>query len=366
MPVAELQKLTGNIRPLVRFEPAEHQHKAVIFICFEYHPPTNQKVKQLAGARWSHTKKAWYVSDNQFYREKFGLPAKPAGKEVLAQIQPENQPAFKIYIETLQLKAYSGSTIRTYRNEFAQLLYLLKTVPVATLNSEKLRSYFLYCTNTLKLSENTLHSRINAVKFYFEQVLHREKVFFEIPRPKKQAQLPKVISQAEIKKLFEVTKNLKHNLMLKLCYGMGLRVSEIVNLKVTDIDSKTMQVFIERAKGKKDRYANLPLSILENLRSYYKAYKPVKYLFEGQYTAQYSVRSVQQVFYNGMRKAKINKTIGIHGLRHSFATHLLENGTSINFIQQLLGHNDIKTTLRYTHVSQQSLKKIKSPLDEIG
>ena len=122
-----------------------------------------------------------------------------------------------------------------------------------------------------------------------------------------------------------------------------------------------MQVFIERAKGKKDRYANLPISILESLRSYYKAYKPVKYLFEGQYTAQYSVRSVQQVFYNGMRKAKINKAIGVHGLRHSFATHLLENGTSINFIQQLLGHNDIKTTLRYTHVSQQSLKKIKKP-----
>lgn len=365
MLTTDMQEPSVQNRPQLRFELAEHQHKAVIFICFEYHQQTNEKVKKLPNVKWSHTKKAWYVSDNQFYREKFGLPAKPAGKEVLAHIQPENQPAFKTYIETLQLKAYSGSTIRTYRNEFAQLLYLLKAVPVTTLDSEKLRSYFLYCTNTLKLSENTLHSRINAIKFYFEQVLHREKVFFEIPRPKKHAQLPKVISQPEIKKLFEVTKNLKHNLMLKLCYGMGLRVSEIVNLKITDIDSKTMQVFIERAKGKKDRYANLPVSILQLLRSYYKAYKPVKYLFEGQYGEQYSIRSAQQVFNDGMRKAKINKAIGIHGLRHSFATHLLENGTSIIFIQELLGHNDIKTTLRYTHVSQQSLKNIKSPLDGI-
>lgn len=147
---------------------------------------------------------------------------------------------------------------------------------------------------------------------------------------------------------------------------MGLRVGEVVNLKVTDIDSKAMQVFIERAKGKKDRYANLPQSILEQLRAYYQAYKPCKYLFEGQYGEQYSTRSVQQVFKNAMLKAKINKDIGIHGLRHSFATHLLENGTDIKFIQELLGHNDIKTTLRYTHVSRQSLKNVKSPLDTIG
>jgi site-specific recombinase XerD len=146
---------------------------------------------------------------------------------------------------------------------------------------------------------------------------------------------------------------------------MGLRVSEIVNLKITDIDSGNMQVFIERAKGKKDRYANLPESILEQLRTYYKQYKPTKYLFEGQYGEQYSIRSAQQVFKTAMKKAKINKEVGIHGLRHSFATHLLENGTDIKFIQELLGHNDIKTTLRYTHVSEKSLKKIKSPLDNM-
>jgi integrase/recombinase XerD len=236
---------------------------------------------------------------------------------------------------------------------------------VNDLTPVRLRSYFLYCINTLQLSENTLHSRINAIKFYFEQVLKREKFFFDIPRPKKPSILPQVIHAKDIKRLFEVTTNIKHNTMLKLCYGMGLRVSEIVSLKITDVDSKNMQVFIERAKGKKDRYVNLPETILTQLRAYFVEYRPKKYLFEGQYGEQYSTRSAQKVFADAMKKAKINKAVGIHGLRHSFATHLLENGTDITFIQQLLGHNDLKTTLRYTHVSKITLKKIKSPLDNL-
>lgn len=149
-----------------------------------------------------------------------------------------------------------------------------------------------------------------------------------------------------------------------------MRVSEIVNITITDIDSKNMQVLIEKSKGKKDRYANLPESILTQLRAYFVAFRPKKYLFEGQYGAQYSIRSAQQVFTQALKKAKINKTTGIHGLMHSFATgptlrHLLEAGTNIRFIQDLLGHSDIKTTLRYTHVSEKSLKNIKSPLDSL-
>jgi len=159
--------------------------------------------------------------------------------------------------------------------------------------------------------------------------------------------------------------NPKHALMLKLCYGMGLRVSEIVNLKITDIDSKRMLVHIEAAKGKKDRYVTLPSSILNDLRNYYKTYRPKIYLFEGQYGSQYSIRSVQAVFKNAMRKAKINKTVGIHGLRHSYATHLLECGTDMVFIQKLLGHKDIKTTEIYAKVSNRHLGNVKSPLDDL-
>jgi len=350
----------------VQYELKAYQGKDVIFIRFEYDRALIERVKKLVGVQWSQSEKAWYVLDSTLYREKFGLaPKNLTGKAVLLNIHPANQPALQRYLETLQLKAYSPNTIKTYLNEFAQLLYTLKEKNVDTLDETRLRSYFLYCINTLKLSENTLHSRINAVKFYFEQVLKRSKFFMEIPRPKKPSILPQVINTQDIKKLFEVTTNLKHNTMLKLCYGMGLRVSEIVQIKITDVDSKNMQVFIEKAKGKKDRYANLPESILVQLRAYFLEYKPKKYLFEGLYGDQYSIRSAQQVFSDALKKAKINKKVGIHGLRHSFATHLLEAGTDISFIQELLGHNDLKTTLRYTHVSKQTIKNIQSPLDKL-
>ncbi len=348
----------------IKYELANHKDKDVIYIHFERNLEMNQRVKKLVGVKWSNTKKAWYVLDSAFYRSKFKLlPKSPIGKEVLSNIDVVNQPALQKFIETLQLKAYSPKTITTYQNEFAQLLYILKGTHVDELDAVRLRSYFLYCVNTLKLSENTLHSRINAVKFYFETVLRRDKFFFEIPRPKKPSLLPKVISIKDIKKLFEVTTNLKHNTMLKLCYGMGLRVSEIVAIKIKDIDSGRMQVFIERAKGKKDRYVNLPESVLLQMREYFKEFKPKIYLFEGQFGGAYSARSAQQVFSDALEKAKINKTIGIHGLRHSYATHLMESGTDVMFIQKLLGHSDIKTTLRYVHVSKKDIKNVKSPLD---
>jgi site-specific recombinase XerD len=286
-----------------------------------------------------------------------GLPSK--------HISAVNQPALDALREKLLLKGYSRNTQRTYYYEFAQLLYLLKDFDVKDMDAERIRRYFLYCLEKLQMTESRMQSRINAIKFYFEQVLGREKIFFDIPRPKMPWQLPKHISQRDIRKLFATVENTKHALMLKICYGMGLRVSEIVNLKITDIDSGNMQVLIARAKGKKDRYVNLPESILEDLRNYYRQYRPKKFLFEGQEGGKYSIRSVQHVFKNALEKAKINKNVGIHSLRHSFATHLLENGTDVSFIQQLLGHNDIETTMKYAKVAQKNLKKIKSPLDNL-
>ena len=283
-----------------------------------------------------------------------------------AQIHPVNYPAIKRMHELLLLKSYSENTIRTYCLEFSQLLYILKDTPVDSLLPERLRAYFLYCVTKLKLSENVIHSRMNAVKFYFEQVLGRDKFFFEeIPRPKKKSQLPKVISKGDIAKIFAQVENPKHLLMLKLCYGIGLQVSEIVNLQISNIDSRRMLVHIENAKGKKDRYVNLPMTILDDLRNYYRSYRPKTYLFEGQYGGQYAIRSVQAVFKRAMQKAKINKKIGIHGLRHSYATHLLECGTDMYFIQKLLGHRDIKTTEIYAQVSNRQPVNIKSPLDDL-
>jgi site-specific recombinase XerD len=350
-----------------QFSLGEHNDTPVIFVNFPFDLSMKNELRaKFPSAKWSASKKCWYLPDVNAVRNEIGMnPKTVMGKAVISQIHPVNQSALKRMHELLLLKAYSPNTIRTYCIEFSQLLYLLKDIPVDSLTPERLRSYFLYCSK-MKLFENLLHSRYNAVKFYFEQVLHCDKFFWEdIPRPKKKSSLPKVISKSDIAKIFAQIDNLKHSVMLKLCYGMGLRVSEIVNLKITDIDSDRMLVHIENAKGKKDRYVTLPLSILDDLRKYYKTYRPKIYLFEGQFGGQYSIRSVQAVFKNAMKKAKINKAVGIHGLRHSYATHLLEKGTDMYFIQKLLGHANIKTTEIYAKVSNRQLGNIKSPLDDL-
>ncbi len=349
----------------VTFTPAVHRGKAVIFIQFPYNAKWTAAVKKMQTAQWSQSRKAWYVDDNPYFRNRFGLTSQHVSKEVLVKIHEVNQAALTELVNALEVRAYSPNTIKTYKNEFAQLLYVLKSYPVNELSAEKLKAYFLYCLRELKHTENQVHSRFNAIKFYFEKVLMRGKLFLEIPRPQKPSKLPKVINAADIKKMLSTVTNIKHNTMLKLCYGMGLRVSEIVNLKVSDIDSKRLQVLVERAKGKKDRYVNLPESILDQLREYYKQYRPKTYLFEGQFGEKYSTRSVQLIFKTALQKAKINKPVGIHSLRHSYATHLMEAGTDVSFIQKLLGHNDIKTTLIYAHVSKKDLNKIKSPLDSL-
>ena len=304
------------------YKPGTHNGQKVIFIQFEKSYTLQEEVKTLVGRNFSNTHKCWYVPDVAFYREKFGLPHEVAiSNQTLSKISELHHLELRKAIETLQLKGYSPNTIRNYTSELIQFFRHIHPKEAPEITIDDIKNYLLYCINILKLTENSLHSRINAIKFYYEKVLLFEKIAVEIPRPKKQLKLPKGFNVLEIKKILEVTPNIKHNTILKLIYGMGLRVSEIINLKIRDIDSVTMRVFIERAKGKKDRYVNLPESILEQLRSYYKEYKPKEYLFEGQYGGQYTTRSVQQFFTKALKNAKINKKLGVHGLRHSYATH---------------------------------------------
>ena len=206
------------------------------------------------------------------------------------------------------------------------------------------------------------------MKFYYEQVLGREKFFWEIPRLKKQLILPKVLNESEIGRLFRSIENIKHKAIVFTAYSSGLRVSEIVHLKIKDVDSQRMTLFIDNAKGKKDRIVNLSPLLLDILRAYLKKCKPrpLKYLFEGRrFGEPYSIRSAQEVFSAARKKAGINKEVSFHGLRHSFATHLLEKGVDIRYIKDILGHFDIKTTERYTHVSKRMLVNIVSPLDDL-
>ncbi len=283
--------------------------------------------------------------------------------ERIANVNAHIIPAME---QHLKLKAYSPSTIKTYLGEMTQLLALLKNIPADDLTPEHLKRYLIHCYEKLKLTENTLHSRINAMKFYYEQVLGRDKFFWEIPRPKKQYILPKVLGESELKRLFSALKNKKHKAILFTAYSAGLRVSEVVNLELKHIDRSRMQILIKNAKGKKDRYVMLSPLLIDIITNYYKTSKPqpAKYVFESpEPGTAYSKSSMQRIFQIARKNAGIAKEVSFHSLRHSFATHLLEKGVDIKYIKDLLGHFDIKTTARYLHVKREQLVNIESPLD---
>lgn len=365
-----------------------HNNQRRIMLRFGNDILPNTAIKSITSARWSNTFKSWHIPANKEVYNAFKKLLPPgchinetsanaiikgnrqdvAATPLPPALNQANANALKLYVQHLQLKAYSRSTIKTYKNAFSIFLQTLAGTAADSLSTQRVKDYLEYCLVKLKLSENTIHSRVNAIKFYYEQVLHREKFFWEIPRPKKPLLLPKVLNQDELRNLFNALQNKKHKAMLFTAYSAGLRVSEIVNLKLNDIDSTKMQIFIKRAKGKKDRYVNLSPVLLDVLRKYIMAYqpKPTIFLFESDQTkAAYPVRTIQQIFYNARVKAGISKDVGIHSLRHSFATHLLDKGTDIRYIKDLLGHFDIRTTERYLHVSKQQLVNIVSPLDDL-
>jgi integrase/recombinase XerD len=186
---------------------------------------------------------------------------------------------------------------------------------------------------------------------------------YYIQRPKKEKVLPKVLSEQEVLSILHCSENLKHKAILSLIYSAGLRRGELINMKVNDIDSKRMYVIIRQGKGRKDRYSILSEKVLELLRRYFTEYKPKEWLFEGQFGGQYSATSIQNILRDAVTRAKIRKKVTVHTLRHCFATHLLEHGVDIRYIQELLGHESSKTTEIYTHITQRGLGKIKSPLD---
>lgn len=211
-------------------------------------------------------------------------------------------------------------------------------------------------------SNSYVNLAVNSIKFFYEVVHGMPNRFYSIERPRKQKQLPNVISKEEVMRLMEHTNNIKHKCVVGLLYSSGLRRGELLNLLVTDIDSKRMMVHIKNAKGNKDRYSILSPSILKDLKEYYKAYRPSNYLFEGSKGGKYSVTSVLKLIDSAAVRAGIAKKVTPHMLRHSFATHLLENGTDLRHIQLLLGHSSTKTTEIYTHVANRSFMDIKDLL----
>lgn len=260
---------------------------------------------------------------------------------------------------------YANSTLKTYKTAFEEFINYYNEIAIEDLNETMITDFLRYLVLERKVSTSYQNQAINSIKFYFEKVLRRDRGVYYIDRPKKEKTLPNVLSEDEVKRLFSVITNLKHKCILMLAYSSGLRVSEVVNVKVTDIDSKRMQIRISQAKGKKDRYTLLSPKYLVFLRKYFKEYRPKDWLFEGADRGKYSVRSVQAIMKEAVKRAGITKKVTAHTLRHSFATHLLERGTDLRYIQSLLGHESTKTTEIYTHITTKGFDQIRSPLDDL-
>jgi len=273
-----------------------------------------------------------------------------------------------LYLESLRRelvsRKYSQRTIKAYLYYNEDILRFAKKNPKSISNGD-IRNYLFHQVEQRNASASTLNIAINASKFYYGEIL-KKKFVYEIKRPKRDKKLPVVLSQNEVLRILSTVSNIKHKVILMLVYSAGLRVSEVVRLKVEDIDTNRKLIHVRGAKGRKDRYTILSDVALETLSLYMKAYQPNNWLFTGaKKTNHLSTRSVGKIFSNACEKAGIKKDVSIHCLRHSFATHLLESGVDLRYVQELLGHQSSKTTEIYTHVSNKNLRAIKSPLDNL-
>ena len=266
------------------------------------------------------------------------------------------------FIKILKVKRYSPNTIKTY-SSFVNLVIRHFKKPLKEVSEQDLYNYIYNLIHHKKISFSYQKQLVMSIKLYYKELLNTEiNIQYLIPS-RKEKKLPIVLSKNELKRIVNAIENVKHRCIISLIYSAGLRISELVNLEITDIDSERMFISIKRAKGNKDRVIPLSEKILKMLRIYYKEYKPKQFLFEGQKGRKYSPSSIRQVLKKGGIKAGLKKLVSPHTLRHSYATHLLEDGVDVRVIQKLLGHNSLNTTMIYTHIATPSLLKVKSPFD---
>ena len=342
--------------------------------------PFNQnlvtRIKTIPYASWNKEERVWILPFSDTIKNTIIYYFEQAGFEVkVKEINTNKNKEIKFYtnnrkcpdefINKLKLKRYSKNTINTYVSAFTDFINYYADKNIDDITEQEIKNYLLYLIEKRKISSSFQNQIINAVKFYYEKVKGGDRTFYFIERPIKEKILPTVLSEEEVKSILATVENLKHRCILLTIYSAGLRISELINLKIADIDSKRNIINIKSAKGKKDRYSLLSDKLLIYLRQYYLEYKPKVWLFEGQYGGQYTESSIQQIFRRACIHAKIKKHATVHTLRHSFATHLLEHGTDLRYIQELLGHSSSKTTEIYTHITKKGMEQVKSPLDNL-
>ena len=342
-----------------------------------------QEIKDIPGRVWSPEAKCWRLP---YVVETISLLYRAFGEKAVFNFRPSDEipvawankpePAVKTILpahkeclvaleEQLILERKSYSTLKSYKGHLLRFLQYYPDVQPAEINEKQIRDYMLHLVKDKGISESTQNQVINAIKAFFEKVLKQEQKMYYIPRPKKPQKLPNVLSEKEVVNLLKATGNNKHKCILMLIYSAGLRLGELVRLKIRDIDPDRMRIFVYAGKGKKDRYTLFSVKAVLNLQAYLKEYGPDDWLFEGQDGGQYSKRSVQAIFKKACRKAGIKKPVTVHSLRHSFATHLHEKGINLRHIQDLLGHESSKTTEIYTHLTSKGFDNLQSPLDHL-
>ena len=279
-------------------------------------------------------------------------------EEIISKLQK-----FKYWLRS---RRYSENTVKTYTDALKTFLCFYHDKPIHEITNDDIIVFNNRYILANHFSASFQNQVVNAIKLFFKKIENTAIDVENIHRPKRAKHLPNVLSKEEVKSLLNALQNTKHRMMLALIYACGLRRSELLNLKITDVDSNRHLLIIKGAKGNKDRIAPLSDKTLGMLREYYKRYKPNTWLFEGLSKGEpYSEKSLESVLKQALKKTEIERPVSLHWLRHSYATHLLESGTDLRYIQELLGHKSSKTTEIYTHVSTKNLQKIKSPFDDL-
>ncbi|HRT00626.1 MAG TPA: site-specific integrase [Bacteroidales bacterium] len=369
---------------------ASHKGRDVVFLEFARNDKIISKIREKFQVFWSATRKMWYIHKENFKLQEFSenltgiakitlnwndyknsekkhiFPNKNNSEACEELLENSINKKIEEFRKWLECKRYSNNTIKSYIDSVKQFLFYYKDKDFKLLSNEDVLDYINKKIVKKGLSFSYQNQLVNGLKLYFGHVENTLIQINKLERPRRQHKLPNVLSKEEVKAILEAPKNLKHRAMLSLIYACGLRRSELLNLKISDVDSKRHMLVIRNSKGYKDRQVPISDKTIQMLREYYKAYKPKTWLFEGQKSGEkYSEESLSKVLKHSLSKANIRKPVSLHWLRHSYATHLLEAGTDLRFIQELLGHKSSKTTEIYTHVSQKSLQKIKSPFDEL-
>jgi integrase/recombinase XerD len=371
----------------IELEKLLHKGKEQLALKFKYNINTINTIKQALNPVWSNTQKAWLLPChnnnvneiiNILHHHHIKVVFKQAINEtrvsdesstkpiLTASLNNESLSKLNEFINWLKSRRYSENTISTYTDCLKTFLKFFAEKSLAEINHHDVVTFNNQYILAKQLSASYQNQLVNALKLFFNVVQNKSINVELIHRPKREKLLPNVLSKEDVKLILSASNNIKHRAMLSLIYSCGLRCGELLNLKPEHIDSKRGLVIIKQAKGKKDRIVPLSNKILELLREYYKASKPHNWLFEGQLKGKaYDERSLQSVLKQSVSKAGIKKPVTLHWLRHSYATHLLENGTDLRYIQELLGHSSSRTTEIYTHVSNNAIQKIASPFDTL-